>query len=85
MKVEHDITHPVNLPAVASEIPSPVREVLTSYQTRIEKLLLKIGCLEGLETFAFEHSLPHQFLLLLQRAMDLFDESSRFLDQSSRK
>jgi len=78
MKAEHDITHPVNLPAVASEIPSPVREVLTSYQTRIEKLLLKIGCLEGLETFAFEHSLPHQFLLLLQRAMGLFDESSRF-------
>jgi Fe-S-cluster containining protein len=78
MKAEHDITHPVNLPALARDIPSPVQEVLASYQTRIAKLLLRIGCLDGLEAFAFEHSLPHQFLVLLQRAMGLFDESSRF-------
>ncbi len=78
MKAEHDVTHTGNPPPLARDIPSHVQAILAGYQTRIAKLLLRIGCLDGLETFAGEHSLPHQFLVLLRKVMDLVDESSRF-------
>ncbi|HBZ54679.1 MAG TPA: hypothetical protein DEO88_04660 [Syntrophobacteraceae bacterium] len=78
MMAEHDSTHTANLPPLARDIPLHVQEILAGFQNRIAKVLRRIGCLDGLEMFASEHCLPRQFLGFVQKAMDLFDESSRF-------
>jgi Fe-S-cluster containining protein len=78
MKAEQFGTSRVQLPVLERDIPPDVQRILAGYQNRITSYLLRIGCLDGLDGFARDRSLPHQFLTYMQKVMELFDESNRF-------
>jgi len=78
MKAERCGAYILDLPSRERIIPPHVRRVLANYQSKMASYLFKIGCLDGLDAFAGDHNLPHQFLTYMQRVMELHDESSRF-------
>jgi Fe-S-cluster containining protein len=67
-----------SFPPEIGDIFQDAQRLVAGYQIKMAEYLLDMACLDGLEGLASRHTLPLQFLIYLQKMMELCDESNRF-------
>jgi Fe-S-cluster containining protein len=78
MQALHQNPDAGRLPPEIGDILQEAQRLVAGYQSKMAEYLFEMACLEGLGDLPGRHTLPLQFLVYLQKVMELGDESNRF-------